>query len=117
DKSSSAELSEAINSMFRWYRDAEVCYASLSDVDADENPHSEASSFRKARWFSRGWMLQELIAPGVVYFNGAGWKQIGSWETLLNLIVDITQISASYFTTGDLTQFSAAHPDLCITCC
>ncbi|KAK3369299.1 heterokaryon incompatibility protein-domain-containing protein, partial [Lasiosphaeria ovina] len=109
DKSSSAELSEAINSMFRWYRDAEVCYAFLSDVDADESPSSEASSFRKARWFTRGWTLQELIAPGVVYFYGAGWKQIGSRETLLNLIVDITGISESYFTTGDLTQFSAAQ--------
>ncbi|KAK5651138.1 hypothetical protein OQA88_13232, partial [Cercophora sp. LCS_1] len=109
DKSSSAELSEAINSMFRWYRDAEVCYAFLSDVDADENPHSEASSFRKARWFTCGWTLQELIAPGVVYFYGAGWKQIGSRETLLDLIVDTTRISASYFTTGDLTRFSAAQ--------
>ncbi|KAK4032106.1 HET-domain-containing protein [Parachaetomium inaequale] len=53
DKASSAELSEAINSMFRWYRDAEVRYAFLSDVDAEENPYSEASSFCKARWFTR----------------------------------------------------------------
>jgi hypothetical protein len=95
--------------MFRWYRDAEVCYAFLSDVDADENPHAEASSFRKARWFTRGWTLQELIAPGVAYFYGAGWKQIGSRETLLDLIVDITRIKASCFTTGDLAQFSAAQ--------
>lgn len=95
--------------MFQWYRDAEVCYAFLSDVDADENPHSEASSFRKARWFTRGWTLQELIAPGVVYFYGAGWKEIGSRETLLDLIVDLTHISASCFATGDLAQFSVAQ--------
>ena len=56
-----------------------------------------------------GWTLQELIAPGVVYFYSAGWKQIGSREALLDLIVDLTHISASYFATGDLTQFSAAQ--------
>jgi hypothetical protein len=32
DKSSSAELQEAINSMFRWYRDAVKCYVYLADV-------------------------------------------------------------------------------------
>ena len=95
--------------MFRWYGDAEVCYAFLSDVDADESPHSLPSSFRSARWFTRGWTLQELIAPGVVYFYGAGWKPIGSRDTLLDLIVSITKIHASYFTIGDLTQFSAAQ--------
>ncbi len=109
DKSSSAELSEAINSMFRWYGDAEVCYAFLSDVDADENPNLLPSSFRNSRWFTRGWTLQELIAPGVVYFYGAGWEQIGSRDTLLDLIVSITKIHASYFTSGDVTQFSAAQ--------
>jgi hypothetical protein len=109
DKSSSAELSEAINSMFKWYNDAEVCYAFLSDVNADEDPNAWPSSFRNSRWFTRGWTLQELIAPGVVYFYGAGWKQIGSRDTLLNLVVEITKISPAYFTTGDLSQFSAAQ--------
>jgi hypothetical protein len=109
DKSSSAELSEAINSMFRWYRDSEVCYAFLSDVDADEPPSADKSTFQQSRWFTRGWTLQELIAPGVVYFYGAGWKQIGSRETLLELIVKITRISPEYFSNGDLSQFSAAQ--------
>ncbi|KAK4142525.1 HET-domain-containing protein [Dichotomopilus funicola] len=77
DKSSSAELSKAINSM--------------SDVDADENPYSEVSSFYKARWFTRRWTLQELMVPGVVYFYGAGWKQIGSQETFLDLIFSAAQ--------------------------
>ncbi|KAL2127420.1 hypothetical protein VTI74DRAFT_10763 [Chaetomium olivicolor] len=109
DRSSSAELSEAVNSMFRWYRDAEVCYAFLSDVDADEDPHLPGSSFRRARWFTRGWTLQELIAPGVVYFYGTGWKEIGSRSSLVHLIADITGISRAYFATGDLSQFSAAQ--------
>jgi hypothetical protein len=54
DKTSSSELSEAINSMFRWYRNASVCYAYLEDVSAHESPWGEDSSFRKSRWFTRG---------------------------------------------------------------
>jgi len=94
--------------MFQWYRDAEVCYAFLSDVDADENPR-EGRSFRDPRWFTRGWTLQELIAPGVVYFHGAGWKPMGSRDDLLDVIVSITNISASYFKDGNLSGFSAAQ--------
>jgi hypothetical protein len=55
DKSSSAELSEAINSMFKWYRHAQVCYAFLSDLDA---PNRDAEQLEKCRWFTRGWTLQ-----------------------------------------------------------
>ena len=61
DKSSSAELSEAINSMFRWYRDAKVCYAYLEDVAINSHEDSMVA-FRKSRWFTRGWTLQELLA-------------------------------------------------------
>lgn len=95
--------------MFRWYGDAEVCYAFLSDVEDDEVPWTWSSTFRTSRWFTRGWTLQELIAPGVVYFYSAGWKEIGSRDTLLNLVVSITKISPDYFETGDLSQFSAAQ--------
>jgi hypothetical protein len=61
-KSSSAELSEAINSMFQWYRDAGICYAYLDDVDSDQDPTIEESSFTRGNWFTRGWTLQELLA-------------------------------------------------------
>lgn len=65
DKTSSAELSEAVNSMFKWYQWSVVCYAHLEDVShASIQDCSEPDSeFRKARWFTRGWTLQELIAP------------------------------------------------------
>lgn len=67
DKSSSAELSEAINSMFRWYEEAHLCIAFLSDWNAaTDTPASTA--FRSSRWFTRGWTLQELIAPREVIF-------------------------------------------------
>src|ERR1700730_4941187 len=67
DKSRSAEFSEAINSMFRWYRDAQVCYAYLPDVPGnDMDPELPGSAFQGSVWFKRGWTLQELLAPAMV---------------------------------------------------
>ncbi|XXH05775.1 Arp complex subunit [Hypoxylon texense] len=53
DKGSSAELSEAINSMFAWYRDADICYVYLVDVPTGEDPFEKDSAFRKSRWHTR----------------------------------------------------------------
>jgi Heterokaryon incompatibility protein (HET) len=77
DKSSSAELSEAINSMYAWYGASEICYAYLSDVPHGIEIEKEDSAFSKSRWFTRGWTLQELIAPGKVAFYDESWKLIG----------------------------------------
>ena len=71
NKESSAEVSESINSMFRWYRHAEVCYAYLSDVAA-------MSDFEDSSWFKRGWTLQELIAPKQVVFLTTEWEVLGT---------------------------------------
>ncbi|KAN0084821.1 Heterokaryon incompatibility protein (HET) domain containing protein [Elaphomyces granulatus] len=82
DKRSSAELSEAINSMYRWYRDAEVCFVYLVDVDPlpiDGATHGSADqirAFEGSRWFSRGWTLQELIAPRKRLFLSNDWSLI-----------------------------------------
>lgn len=77
DKSSSAELSEAINSMFKWYQRSEVCYAYLSDVpNADDNHHRPDSPFRRSKWFTRGWTLQELLAPKRLVFFDKDWKRL-----------------------------------------
>ena len=73
NKDSSAELSEAINSMYAWYRDAVVCYAYLEDVQ-----EHDLSTLSKARWFTRGWTLQELVAPREVEFFGQCWCRLGS---------------------------------------
>ncbi len=86
DKSSSAELSAAINAMFAWYSRASVCYAYLSDVRSDEDPTHAGSSFRRSRWFTRGWTLQELIAPAEVVFLAADWTEIGTKHTLCQTI-------------------------------
>ncbi|PGH07613.1 hypothetical protein GX51_01621 [Blastomyces parvus] len=90
DKSSSAELSESINSMYEWYRCAEVCYVYLNDVI--ESSVTENSSFHSSVWFTRGWTLQELIAPAKVQFFNAEWQALGSKVDLKDEISAITRI-------------------------
>ena len=82
DKTSSAELSEAINSMFAWYREAQVCYVYLADVDYEEKDDrsecdADAAGWMASRWWSRAWTLQEFLAPKIVTFYDARWKRIG----------------------------------------
>jgi hypothetical protein len=76
DKTSSAELSEAINSMFKWYQAAGICYVYLEDVDVGANIVNPDVS--RCRWFSRGWTLQELVAPANVVFYDYKWSYIGN---------------------------------------
>ncbi|TFK80359.1 HET-domain-containing protein [Polyporus arcularius HHB13444] len=97
DKTSSAELSEAINSMYAWYGEAEACYAYLSDVkdSSQEDPSGDGSSFRSSRWFTRGWTLQELIAPRSLYFLARNWKRLGTKRSLADVLQDVTLISRS----------------------
>ncbi|KAM7212849.1 Heterokaryon incompatibility protein (HET) domain containing protein [Rhypophila decipiens] len=90
DKSSSAELTEAINSMFAWYQRAEVCYAYLSDLA----PTDSTEGMAKCRWFGRGWTLQELIAPASVKFYDKTWACRGAKADLSDLIVQTTKIDA-----------------------
>ncbi|KAH9915175.1 HET-domain-containing protein [Epithele typhae] len=92
DKTSSTELSEAINSMFRWYAASEVCFAYLADVPGDDALHAPGSAFRKARWHTRGWTLQELIAPLFLLFVSQDWEAIGNKLGLASLLADITGI-------------------------
>lgn len=96
DKTSSAELSEAINSMFQWYQNAWVCYAYLSDlpkisgtVTADS---LEIAGLGSCRWFKRGWTLQELIAPTSMFFYDETWTYRGSKEAFCQQIQQITKI-------------------------
>jgi hypothetical protein len=93
DKSSSAELSEAINSMYRWYEKSKLCYAYMSDVSCiPETPEVFHSSFSASRWFTRGWTLQELIAPDIVHFYNRDWLPVGTKEELLELVATATGI-------------------------
>ncbi|KAI1408671.1 heterokaryon incompatibility protein-domain-containing protein [Hypoxylon sp. FL1857] len=93
DKTSSAELSEAINSMFAWYQRAGICYAYLSDVERTHRGE-QMEQFARSRWFTRGWTLQELIAPLYLVFVDNSWREIGSRSHLSSSIEQITGISA-----------------------
>ncbi|PVH79423.1 HET-domain-containing protein [Cadophora sp. DSE1049] len=93
DKTNKVELTEAINSMFNYYRDADVCYAYLVDVPSDDQLEAEESRFRKSSWFTRGWTLQELLGPETVIFYGNDWKEIGTKSSLPEIISGITSIS------------------------
>ncbi|OJT03271.1 Vegetative incompatibility protein HET-E-1 [Trametes pubescens] len=92
DKTSSAELSEAINSMYQWYGQAIICYAFLDDVTSEEDPSPPFSQFRDSRWFTRGWTLQELIAPRIVIFISAEWDMLGSKDGLSAVVEEVTGI-------------------------
>jgi hypothetical protein len=113
DKSSSAELQHAITSMFGWYRDAAQCYVYLSDVsinDCDLNSQFSQfpweSAFRASRWFTRGWTLQELLAPRVVEFFSREGNQLGDKKKLDRQIYEITGIDILALQGTPLTQFS-----------
>ena len=100
DKTSSAELTEAINSMFSWYKDAAVCLVFLEDfpgVDGSNTPDPDGFRQRlgQCRWFTRGWTLQELIAPSEVVFYNADWDPLGTKAGLINHLSAITAIDQS----------------------
>ncbi|KAK1717917.1 heterokaryon incompatibility protein-domain-containing protein [Colletotrichum lupini] len=105
DKSSSAELSEAINSMFSWYRESAVCFVFLSDLLAFEDlddkedltsvlPYTQ-ETFAACRWFTRGWTLQELIAPSQVEFFNSRWERFSQKADCLDELENITGIRRS----------------------
>ena len=98
DKKSSAELSEAINSMFRWYAQAGECYAYLADVPGRDNDNGVdfPASFKQSRWFTRGWTLQELLAPSSVIFYDVRWERIGCKNELLGEISEVTGSGVQY---------------------
>ena len=132
NKESSAELSEAINSMYKWYQNAKICYAYMSDViwtaenggpvaghDSSRKDHhdnaspglsldtmatmqaaisnvTDASSFQNSSWFSRGWTLQELLAPRTIKFFDSGWNVIGMKAELVNHIAERSGIDAGF---------------------
>jgi hypothetical protein len=106
DKSNSTELAEALNSMFNWYRRASRCYVFLPDVPSPSDPEPWTPSFRASRWFTRGWTLQELIAPNTVQFFAKDSSLLGDKQSLLSLIAEITGIAAAALAGEPLDTFS-----------
>ena len=113
DKSNAVELQEAITSMFRWYQNAVKCYVYLSDVSTAKRKRSASqsefaweSAFCASRWFTRGWTLQELLAPSSVEFFSQEGKRLGDKKSLERQIHEITGIAVSAIHGAPLSQFS-----------
>lgn len=112
DRKDAAELTESINSMFRWYKNAEKCYVYLADVSSGCIAANEPSrstwklEFRNSNWFTRGWTLQELIAPLVVEFFSSDSAYLGNKESLAETIHEITRIPIRAFQGALLPEFS-----------
>jgi hypothetical protein len=113
NRSNNAELSEAINSMFRWYHSATRCYVYLSDVSSPAFDTYDKlgylpfeSAFRASRWFTRGWTLQELLAPNSVEFFSREGNRLGDKRSLQQKIHEITGIPAQALQETSLSRFS-----------
>lgn len=107
DKTSSSELQEAMNSMFTWYRDAGICLAYLNDVPdpATDDPQRNGSKFRRSVWFTRGWTLQELIAPNTsMVFLSKDWIYLGCRDDLATIIAEITNVDVSLLSAQSLAS-------------
>lgn len=100
DKTSSLEVTEAVLSAYRWYRDATVCFMYLADVPPTDVLHDRDSVFRRSWWFTRGWTLIELIAPTARVWFDQDWNFIFP-ET--PLISEITGIDEPYLESASPT--------------
>src|SRR2546430_119445 len=87
--------------MFRWYHNAAKCYVYLSDVSTNDHDQADPSlqswepAFRKSRWFTRGWTLQELIAPSSVEFFCSDGKRLGNKKSLERQLHEMTGIAVA----------------------
>lgn len=110
NKDSSADLQESINSMYQWYKKSSRCYVFMSDVSrcCSENTLWK-SEFRESRWFSRGWTLQELLAPAFVeFFDNAG-RRIGNLKELEEGVHVASGIKLSALRGAPLSDFSISE--------
>ncbi|KAK0507585.1 hypothetical protein JMJ35_010108 [Cladonia borealis] len=97
DKTSSAELSRSINSMFSWYEEAKVCFAYLADVHSrGKSKAAVDDEILNSEWFRRGWTLQEMLAPREMIFYDADWQLLGSRSRLTAIIVEAAKISPEH---------------------
>ena len=112
NKANFTELSRAINSMFHWYQNATKCYVYLSDVSTAKQKVNDQSSelpvqtaFRESRWFTRGWTLQELLAPNSVEFFSRECERLGDKKSLERQICEITGIPEQALRGTPLSSF------------
>jgi hypothetical protein len=89
----SFELSTAVNEMFFWYKNAAICYAYLEDVSKQPSLAEMSEQLARSRWFTRGWTLQELIAPSHVVFLEKHWNMLGTKDDFQSVLETVTGIN------------------------
>ncbi|KAF9472272.1 hypothetical protein BDN70DRAFT_998245 [Pholiota conissans] len=105
DKSSSSELDESIRSMYKWYEDSSICITYLAES-------SSITDMANDSWFTRGWTLQELIAPYTLKFYDRNWNQLtsSSNDKSHEGVQDQIKLATS-ITTGELAlHYMPNHP-------
>lgn len=110
NKRDKEELTYVLNTMFAWYRKSQVGYCYMHDVPSnDVDPELKYSKFRKSQWFTRGWTLQELLAPQYLIFFNRDWEEIGMKSSLKTTIADTTGIAPSIVVLNQGGEVSVAH--------
>jgi hypothetical protein len=94
--------------MFNWYKKAAVCYAHMTDIEKHNTVQEIADGLSRSRWFTRGWTLQELIAPKLVKFYSSDWHLPGTKTELCDTISLISGIEVSFLKGRDLEQASVS---------
>ena len=82
--------------MFNWYKQAKVCYAFLLDMEWSSKAKDRIFAFEHSRWFIRGWMLQELLAPTYLVFLDRSWNEIGTKENFKKEILKANNIGENH---------------------
>ena len=95
NKHNSTELMASINSMYRWYENAQIYFVYLRDLPSKDEAHKKErrNAFYNSEWFHRGWTLQELLAPSRVIFCDRNWEVHDSKVQLAKQIECITGIA------------------------
>ncbi|KAF2109382.1 heterokaryon incompatibility protein-domain-containing protein [Lophiotrema nucula] len=114
DKTSSTELQEAVNSMYRWYQESYICAVHLEDAEPKEDSGQTEEAYLsgvllKSRWITRGWTLQELIAPRSLFFHDKQWRPIANKLHVLSEIEFATRIPVQVLETGRFSASSIAQ--------
>ncbi|PNP55780.1 hypothetical protein THARTR1_04000 [Trichoderma harzianum] len=100
--------------MFKWYKNSAIAYAFLEDYPSPRIEKSALNTtsvgFRHSRWFTRGWTLQELIAPQRLEFYNKSWEKIAEKTAIAKELSVVTGVDAFVLNgSGPLQQVSVGR--------
>jgi heterokaryon incompatibility protein (HET) len=112
DKRDNSEVTKSVNLMFSWYQSASVCFAYMHEVSNNNQrlkwTEDNAVVRKTPEWFTRGWTLQELLAPKKLLLSDQDWNCIGDRENCAQVITKFTGIPLSALCGKDIQSYSYA---------